>query len=195
MSDKEIVDDLKQQKMEKVVMQELADAPVMIKKSGLFTDIDKRFAQAEGGMPSGGTEQGGMPPAGGAPPAAGGAMPPVGGDMGGAPPAGGGDMGGAPAGGLPPLAEGKRMTEEEFAKHVERMVFGNSPEPEHIKIEKNKKIINENNETNDKLNRNALTMISEIDQLLSESESINTQQKVNEAVEVSFEEIGEIDLT
>ena len=75
------------------------------------------------------------------------------------------------------------------------MVFGNSPEPEHKKIEKNKKIINENNETNDKLNRNALTMISEIDDLLSKGESINTQQKVNEAIDVSFEEIGEVDLS
>jgi intein/homing endonuclease len=191
MSDKEIIEDLKQQKMEKVVMQELADAPVMIKKSGLFTDIDKRFAQAEGGMPSGGTEQGdAMPPAGGA---MGGAIPPAGGAI---PPAGGAPTGeaGGEMGELPPLAEGK-MTEEEFAKHVERMVFGNSPEPEHKKIEKNKKIINENNKTNDKLNQNALTMISEIDQLLGESKSINTQQKVNEATDVNFEEIGEIDLS
>jgi hypothetical protein len=131
---------------------------------------------------------GAIPPAGaeaGAPPM-GGAMPPAGGGAG-APPAGG-EMGG-----LPPLAEG--MTEEQFAKHVERMVFGNSPEPEHKKIEKNKKIISENNEANNKLNRNALAMISEIDILLGSGESINTQQKVNEAVDVNFEEIGDVDLS
>ncbi len=51
LSDREIVEDLKQQKMEKVVMQELADAPVLIKKSGLFADIDKRFGAPEGGVP------------------------------------------------------------------------------------------------------------------------------------------------
>jgi hypothetical protein len=85
MSDREIVDDLKQQKMEKVVMQELQDSPVTIKKSGLFTDIDKRFAEPEGGMigMSGGSEQGGnQPPIGGG-------QPPMDADMGGMPPMGG----------------------------------------------------------------------------------------------------------
>ena len=84
MSDKEIVEDLKQQKMEKVIMQELQDAPVSIKKSGLFADIDKRYAdptlEGGGGMPPEGGGEGGLPPAGGPPelPAGGGA-PPTGG--------------------------------------------------------------------------------------------------------------------
>ena len=190
MSDKQIVEDLKQQKMEKVVMQELADAPVMIKKSGLFTDIDKRFGQAEGGMlPSGGTEQGGMPPAGGAAggmPPAGGALPPMGGAEGGAmPPIGGAE------GGMPPLAEG-RMTEDQFTKLVEKMVFGNSVEPEHKIEEKNRAIISENNQTNDKLNSSANSMIAEIDELLGKGDSLNTQQTINEAEDINFEDLGGI---
>jgi len=203
-SDKQIVEDLKQQKMEKVVMQELADAPVMIKKSGLFADIDKRFGTAEGGMPSGGTEQGGMPPAGGAP--MGGGMPPAGGDMGGMPPAGGeagamppigGDMGGMPpaggGGGLPPLAE--HMTDAQFTEHIERLVFGSSSIPQHKNEEKNKAIISENNELNDRLNNNAQTMIDEIDALIGTGDSLNTQQTINEAEDINFEDIEGTEIT
>jgi len=205
MSDRQIVEDLKQQKMEKVIMQELVDAPVQIKKTGLFADIDKRFAEPEGGIigaPSGGTEAGGLPPMGG------GGLPPAGGEMGGLPPAGGGglppapaggEMGGLPPaggemGGLPPVAEGK-LSEIEFTKHIERTVFGNSIEPEHKKSIKNKKIINENNETNNKLNNNAQKMINEIDILLKNSTSINTKQKQSIAEDINFEDIEDIDLT
>ena len=53
MSDKEIIDDLKQQKMEKVIMQELQDSPVNIKKTGLFADIDARYGEPVEGMPIG----------------------------------------------------------------------------------------------------------------------------------------------
>jgi len=211
MSDREIVDDLKQQKMEKVVMQELQDAPVTIKKSGLFTDIDKRFGEPVEGMPLGaesGATAGGVPPAGGAAP---GGMPPAGGGapagappegntggapLGGAPPVGGG---GAPAGGgggLPPMAEGRtKLTEDEFEKHIEKMVYGNSPEPEHKKEAKHKKIIKENNSINDNLNKNAMQMVNEIDNLLKSSETINTKQKIVEGEDVDFETLEEGDLT
>lgn len=200
MSDKEIVDDLKQQKMEKVVMQELADAPVLIKKTGLFTDIDKKFGQEAallGGAPTGGTEAGGMPPmggeAGGMPPMGGeaGEMPPMGGEL---PPAGGeaGGMPPASGGGLPPLAEG--LSEEEFTKLVEKTVFGNSIEPNHKNESKNKKIISENNEINDKLNKNAQDMINEIDQLLGSGESINAQQNIIETEAINLENIEGIEL-
>jgi hypothetical protein len=204
MSDREIVEDLKQQKMEKVVMQELADAPVTIKKTGLFTDIDKRFGVPEemagaasgataGGAPPAGGEMGGMPPAGGgagAPPMGGA---PAGGGAG-APPMGGGEMGGAPAGGGEiPLAEG--LSEEEFNRHVERMVFGNSPEPEHKNDDENKKIINENNEKNEKLNKGAQDMIAEIDQLLKgDVESINAEQKISEVEDIEIEDIENINV-
>jgi hypothetical protein len=201
MSDREIVNDLKQQKMEKVVMQELMDSPVTIKKSGLFTDIDKRFGEPEAAMlgvpASGGTEGGGMPPAGGAPATG---LPPEGGT--GAPPApvGGGGMppavgGGAPATGsaMPPLAE-SRMTDEEYDLQVERLVFGSTSEPVQKKENRNKEIIKENDVINATLNKNALNMINEIDLLLKNNESINVPKKINESDEIDFESIENIEL-
>jgi hypothetical protein len=199
MSDREIVEDLKQQKMEKVVMQELMDSPVTIKKSGLFTDIDKRFGEPEAatiGAPSGGTEQGGMPPAGGG--ATG--MPPAGGGM---PPAGGGGMpaatpagvGGMPpaGGGMPPLAE-SRMTEEQYNDHLEKLIFGTTKQPEQKQENRHKEIIKENNEINTKLNENAEAMINEINVLLENTESINKQKELNETEDIDFENIENIEL-
>ena len=203
MSDRQIVEDLKQQKMEKVIMQELADSPVTIKKTGLFADIDKRFGEPTSAMPPSGVTAGGemggeMPPAGGAPPMggapAGGAPPmagagaPAGGGMA-APPAGGagGEMGAMP------MAESRGLSEEEYGRHVERMVFGNSPEPEHKKEIQHKQIIKENNDKNDSLNKNAQDMISEIDSLLANTESINSQQDSGIAEDVGFEDIEGIE--
>ncbi len=193
MSDREIVDDLKQQKMEKVVMQELQDSPVSIKKSGLFTDIDKRFGDpmddmvvtgdTEGGMPPEGGLEGGMPPAGGGAPPLGGAE---GGGLGAMAP--GGAEGGAGA----PLMEG--MTEEQYEKHVEKLVFGTTREPEIKKEIKQKEIIQENNEINDKLNKGAEAMINEIDNLLKDTETINSKRKINESEEIDFQDIENIDL-
>ncbi|HPC09594.1 MAG TPA: portal protein, partial [archaeon] len=51
MSDSEIVEDLKQQKLERVIMQELQDASVLIKKTGLFADIDKKFGEPMDNLP------------------------------------------------------------------------------------------------------------------------------------------------
>lgn len=118
MSDVDIVEDLKQQKMEKVVMQELADAPILIKKSGLFADIDKKFGNETAliGATSGDTSQGGeMPPAGGPM-----SEPPMSGDMGGAPMpsmGGGGAPSISPAGGgeLPPISE-------QFSDYIHNLV-------------------------------------------------------------------------
>jgi hypothetical protein len=203
MSDREIVEDLKQQKMEKVIMQEFQDAPVSIKKSGLFTDIDKRYGESVDGMPpaSGTTEQGGMPP--------------VGGDMGGAPPLGG-DMGGAPpvGGELPPPIAGlpnqtpsdlppvvgdsvigrKTLTEDEFNSHVEKLVYGNTNEPEHRNSINQKIIIKENDSINTKLNEDAINMISEIDDLLKKSESINFNNNITEAQDVDIDDIENLEL-
>jgi hypothetical protein len=205
MSDREIVEDLKQQKMEKVIMQELQDSPVTIKKSGLFADIDKRYGEPEGAMVgppmSGGTEQGGMPPMGGGAP-------------GGAP--AGGPMGGPEAGGelpppipglpnqspsdLPPVVgdsvRGRTvLTEREYTAHVEKLVYGSSPnEPEHQKEERHKEIIHENDLKNGTLNSAALNMVNEIDALLKESESINTQQKITEGEDVEIDDIENLDV-
>jgi hypothetical protein len=205
MSDREIVEDLKQQKMEKVIMQELQDSPVSIKKSGLFADIDKRYGEPIEGMPiggaSGGTAQGGMPPAGGGEM---GGTPPMGGT--GAPPAGGGEIP-PPIPGLPnqtpselPPVVGDSivgrnvLSEEDYNKQVEKLVYGTSSEPEHKKEIKNKKIIRENEIKNSKLNNTALDMISEIDNLLKESESINSNHRIIESEDVNIEDIENLDV-
>jgi hypothetical protein len=191
MSDRDIVEDLKQQKMEKVVMQELADSPITIKKSGLFTDIDKRFGlpedqmnpedvgPGEEGMEAG--EGGGLPPAGGGPA-----------EMG-APPDVGAGLGGGAVGGMPPMAEGHvKLSEEDFNKHVEKLVYGSSQEPVHKNEENHKKVIHENNNINNNLNKNAQAMINEIDELLVDSESINKIHVVNEAEDIDLGNIEDI---
>lgn len=195
MSDREIIDDLKQQKMEKVVMQELQDSPVTIKKSGLFTDIDNRFgAPADEMLPQSGGTEGGTPPEGGMPPVGGeaGGMPPVGSpDAGGMPPTGGGMP--EPAGGGEPLVE--NMSEDDYNKHLEKLVYGSSDKPEKKKQNNHKKIIQENNEINTKMNKNAESMINEIDTLLKNSESINGAQKSDDNIEdIDIENIENIDL-
>lgn len=198
MSDKEIVEDLKQQKMEKVVMQELADAPVTIKKTGLFTDIDKRFAEPEGALgmsTTGNTEAGGMPPAGGEtggmPPAGGASAPGIPAPTPGAP---GGEIGGAPGGEIPPLAEAHaKLTQEEFAKHVENLVFGSSIKTDLKKTKMNKKIINENSEVNEKLNKKALNMVNEIEELLNKSNSINKERNTSNIQSIDIENIEDIE--
>ncbi len=199
MSDKEIVDDLKQQKMEKVIMQELQDSPVTIKRTGLFTDIDKRYGEPVEGMPlpaeSGGTEGGAPPMGGGAPAGAPTGTPP---ELGGMPPAGAGEAPAAPLGGGEglPMAEGReKLSEEEYVKLVEKMVFGSSLEPEHKKEKKHKKIINENDAINSKLNKNAQEMVNEIDSLLATGDTINTPQKEIESEDIDIEDIENIDLT
>ena len=208
MSDREIVEDLKQQKMEKVIMQELQDSPVTIKKSGLFADIDKRYGeQVEGMPPATGAvagAEGGAPPAGGAGMPAGGqgAAP-----MGGPPPPGGGGEVPPPIPGLPnqtpselpPVVgdsvQGRNvLSEDDYNKQVEKLVFGSSQEPEHKKEASHKKIIKENDLKNGKLNADALNMVIEIDKLLKESESINTQQKITEAQDVEIDDIENLDV-
>ena len=190
MSDREIVVDLKQQKMEKVIMQELVDSPVIIKKTGLFSDIDDRFGEPVEGMPIGAeaggeqsAEMGGVPsvPPTGAPPMGG--TPPAGGEMGGAPPV-------APTG-APPMMENQKMSDEDYNKNVEKLVFGDENQPERKKETKRKRVINENNQTNNNLNQNALNMINEIDELLKKGESINTQQPIDTGDDINFEEISD----
>jgi hypothetical protein len=208
-SDREIVNDLKQQKMEKVVMQELMDSPVTIKKSGLFTDIDNRFGEPEAAMIGAtgntGNTGGGMPPAGGGmPPAAGGAggMPPAGGAGGGMPPAGGGAGGAgggmppAGGGGMPSLAETKKgmLTEAEYDIFLENMVAITNTEPLYKKEIRHKELIKENNEINENLNKKAQYMVEEISILLENGESINTGKKLDEGEDVDFESIENIEI-
>jgi len=202
MSDKEIVDDLKQQKMEKVVMQELQDSPVSIKKSGLFTDIDKRFGAPieDMEMTSGTGEEGGMPPEGGAP-AAGGA-PPIGGDMGSAPPIGG-DMGSAPPiGGAPagdmgaggaPMMENRGLTEEEYNNHINKLVYGKKKNDDDDDESFERDIIQENHKKNKLLNKNAERMVEEIDSLIENSKSLNKSDEKDELHDINIDDIENIE--
>jgi hypothetical protein len=198
MSDKEIVDDLKQQKMEKVVMQELQDSPVSIKKSGLFTDIDKRFgAPIEDMEMTGGTgDMGGMPPEGGAPPAGDMGGAPIGGDMGGMPPVGGDMGGGAPVGGAPaggaPMMENRGLSEEEYDNHINKLVYGkkkNDDDDESFERD----IIQENHRKNKLLNKNAERMVEEIDSLIENSNSMNKSEKKDELNDINIEDIENIE--
>ncbi|MFW6219856.1 MAG: portal protein [bacterium] len=172
MSDKEVVENLKKQKLEKVIMQELADAPVIIKKTGLFNDIDQKYGEPiEGeliGGETGDTEQ-----------TQGGEVPPIAGEE------GAGEEGGAqpPIAGLPnqspadlpPVAAAESvnsrriMTDEEYNNHVEKLVYGKTKDSE----EKQKELIKENDNKNDILNQNAETMIKEIDSLIDNALTLN----------------------
>jgi hypothetical protein len=105
-SDEEIRLDLQQQRIEKAVGEELKQTPLIIKKTGLFDNIDKLYGSVSGGTPTagavpppsdmGGMDMGGMDMGGmdmGAPP------PPP-------PPPGGGEM---PPPGEPGLAPESRL--------------------------------------------------------------------------------------
>ena len=192
MSDKEIVDDLKQQKMEKVVMQELQDSPVSIKKSGLFTDIDKRFGAPieDMEMTSGTGEEGGMPPEGGAP-AAGGA-PPIGGDMGSAPPMGGAPAGDMGAGGAP-MMENRGLTEEEYNNHINKLVYGKKKNDDDDDESFERDIIQENHKKNKLLNKNAERMVEEIDSLIENSKSLNKSDEKDELHDINIDDIENIE--
>jgi len=192
MSDKEIVDDLKQQKMEKVVMQELQDSPVSIKKSGLFTDIDKRFGAPieDMEMTSGTGEEGGMPPEGGAP-AAGGA-PPIGGDMGSAPPIGGAPAGDMGAGGAP-MMENRGLTEEEYNNHINKLVYGKKKNDDDDDESFERDIIQENHKKNKLLNKNAERMVEEIDSLIENSKSLNKSDEKDELHDINIDDIENIE--
>ena len=194
MTNKEIVEDLKQQKMEKVVQQELADAPVVIKHSGLFKDIDDKYGEEDiigGGATTGDTEQGELPGA------EGGGMPP---EMpnaeGGAPNAGGppaGDVAQTPAQ-LPPVVgdsvKGRKvMSENEYNDYVERMIYGD----EKIKKEEKKELIKENENVNEKLNSKATNMVNEIDGLLKESNKLN-EFKDDDIEDIDLEDFEELNI-
>lgn len=193
-SEGEIVESLKQQKMEKVIMQELADSPVTIKKTGLFADIDKRYGETSGEVaPTSGGTTGGMPPAGGE-----GGMPPIsGGDMGGGtpPPPVPGLPNQSPSD-LPPItAEGyksdkKALSDEEYEDHVENLVYGKKNKKP---IKKDKLLITESDKINEDLNTKADLMVEDIDKLILRSKEIENEYIINESG-VDFNDIDSMDL-
>lgn len=92
MSDSEVILDLQQQRLERAMGFELTNTQNIIKRSGVFDEVDKKYGipeeereklEAQGG--AGGETPGGAPPAGGPPPPS-----------------------GAPSGGEEPLAESKK---------------------------------------------------------------------------------------
>lgn len=186
MSDREIVDDLKQQKMEKTIAQELQDSPVVIKQSGLFKDLDNKYGEPVEGLPLGGeTEEGGIPPEGGTTPelGAGGDLPPEGGAL---PPEGGGGIDATPVENVNTLKP--VLTEKEYNDQVNKLVYGK----EKVKRTNSKKeIIKETNKKNDNLNNSATKMIDEIDALLEDKDGINLKEsKIDEIIEdIDFDEI------
>ena len=195
MSDSEIVEDLKQQKLERVIMQELQDASVLIKKTGLFADIDKKFGEPMDNLPPtssntenmsmGGNDMSGMDMGGGN---MGGmdmggndmsGMDMGGGNMGGMD-MGGGNMGGMDMGGgnMPMGGNdmgGMNMMENKydknlFEKYVNNLVYGDEKNEKNNNIKK--KIIAENTKLNNNLNLKAKNMIEEINVFLDKQEEI-----------------------
>jgi len=185
MSDSEIVEDLKQQKLERVIMQELQDASVLIKKTGLFADIDKKFGEPMDNLPPtssntenmsmGGNDMSGMDMGGGNM----GGMDMGGGNMGGMD-MGGGNMGGMDMGGgnMPMGGNdmgGMNMMENKydknlFEKYVNNLVYGDEKNEKNNNIKK--KIIAENTKLNNNLNLKAKNMIEEINVFLDKQEEI-----------------------
>jgi len=188
MSDREIVEDLKQQKMEKVIMQELQDSPVTIKKSGLFADIDKRYGEPVEGMAltpgqPAGAEAGGAPQAGGE-------NAPI-------PPPIPGLPNQTPAD-LPPVVgdsvQGRKvLSEDEYNQQVEKLVRS-GVEPVYRKEESQREIIKENDFRNSDLNQRAMNMINEIDALLDISDSINIPKKNIKTEDVDIQDITNLEL-
>lgn len=184
MSDREIIEDLKQQKMEKVIMQELQDSPVVIKKSGIFADIDKRYGEpidstelpTQTGNTDQNIQQGGVPNQ----------SPDSQQDV-----ALGGDM--SPEAQVPPspMMENTNFNDDihSFITKVERLVYDNKVNQD----VKPRKIINETININHRLNIDATNMIHEIDELLLKQESINTiYTDINDDLDIS--EFNDIDL-
>ncbi|MFW5847785.1 MAG: portal protein [bacterium] len=170
MSDAKIVQDLKEQKMEKVIMQELADSPVIIKKSGLFKDIDDKYSEegvaaAEAGEkgeePAGGME--GEPPAGGEGEPMGGGQPPA--------PVGGGDIGVSAESTIP-----KKTID--FEEQVNKLVYG---EPKKEKPKSDRLIVE-----NDKMVKSAQDMIKEINNEIGED--INEKDDLEYIIENGIKE-------
>ena len=117
MSDNEVILDLQQQRMERAIGAELMNTPQIIRRTGVFDDVDKKYGipeeerkQIEDTLAQGGGEDGGMSGGGGG--GGGGLGSDLGGDM--EAPIGGeatipgmDTTGAAPAGGEAPLAEGE----------------------------------------------------------------------------------------
>ena len=164
MSEKEIIDDLQKQRMERAISQELQDSPLVIRETGLFKDIDDKYGTGE--APVAGAEAGAELEAGeGAPEAN-------------VPPAGGADAGAAPQSPeqLPPvIGQGQgfkdtrpQMNEDDYNDLVNKLVSGDKKEKE----DKSplKQVIKENDKKKKKIKTKMDVMTEEIDVILQKSD-------------------------
>jgi hypothetical protein len=97
-SDREILQDMKMQRIEKAISQELQNTPFYIKQTGIFDDIDKKFGGIDPAEVADQIAQNSPPPGGDGGSGLGGGLDNLGGDLGGG---GAPDLsaGGAPTGG------------------------------------------------------------------------------------------------
>ena len=201
-SDREIIADFKKQRMERALAQELTDTPLVIKKTTIFDDIDRKYGDeaalagveagtgaTTGGGGAGAPEMGGMPPAGG-------------GEMGGAPPAGGEGL--APAGefptpsALPPptgesVEKRKTIGDKNWNDLLNELVTGVDEKPQIKKSSENKQVIHEVDEKNTSMNQKAFDMVNEIDGLLNNPDSVNLNKDEN-IDNLDIKEINDIEL-
>ncbi len=205
MSDSEIVEDLKQQKMEKVVMQELADAPVIIKKSGLFVDIDNKYGEPDENLSNSGNTNnmgdelpnsnigGGLPNN-----SIGGELPNT--EMGGGLPSV--NTGGETSQNSEPTAGGEtapQISEEKnkfnYNDYIEKLVYGTSKEHTVKDMIDQKLIIEETNNIVNNQNITVNSMINEIDNLIKKTQSFNTEHTDNnDAENIDWDDLDDIEI-
>ena len=177
MTDKEIVKDLKEQKLEMTIKQELQDSPIIIKQTGLFKDIDDRFADEDiedvakkrpEGEEAG--EEGGGPPE-----------------------LGGGEEGPPPPPGMDEnIRKENKMNFKEYSRYLEKFMEKTDSESSKLMLEP-KLIISEYNKKKDDFNYNTNTMINEIDNLLK-NDSFQNKNYDDEAFFDEIEDIEDIEL-
>lgn len=179
-SDKEIVEDFKNQRMERAISQELQDTPVIIPKTGIFDDIDQKYGnpaaaavQQQGPPPAPGEGQpeANQPPAGGATnaPQNPNQLPEPQGLVAGGPAA---PAGGAPAGGAQQESirrNGKVIRETSFDDLLNQLV-----NRQNVVDQKYKEDAFQSK--TDELNKTAKQMINEIDKLLYEKGEFNSNE-------------------
>ena len=167
MSDKEIINDLKQQKMERTIIQELVDSPLIIKKTGLFNDIDNKYGEPLEGLPlnnstsSGNTQQntskatdnfGGNIPQNNTNP----------------------NINLENDNELPPISE--KVINANYINHINELVYGDSSDPNVNTSNKIRNVISENIESMKQSNSIAIKMVDEIDIMLNESNLITNDE-------------------
>lgn len=171
MSDEEIINDFKIQRMERALSQELQDSPLVIPKTGVFKDLDDKYGSDEA-MPQGAPEgQEGM----------------EGTDEPNMPPAGGGDENAPQSPSeLPPIESVNltkpKMDDNQYGSLLEKMVKTTSkPKIVRKKKDEDREVINENVDKVKGSNVRAIKMAGEIESLLNKG-SINNDEALREAV-------------